>query len=96
MTNIDIRALAKLARVEVTDAEVDKLEKELPAILDFVETVQGARVSATAPKSALRNVMREDANPHEGGVYTDALLKGAPSEKDGRIVVKQVISRKQK
>jgi hypothetical protein len=38
--------------------------------------------------------MRDDANPHESGLYTDDLLKAAPAVKDAHVVVKQVISRK--
>jgi len=33
---VDIAALAKLARLEVSDAEMVKLETEIPAILAFV------------------------------------------------------------
>ena len=43
---IDVRALAKLARLEVSDAELAKLEKEIPDILAFVETIKKADVSA--------------------------------------------------
>lgn len=96
MTNVDIRALAKLARLEVSDAEAAKLETELPSILGFVETIQKATVSDDAPAPALRNVMRDDARPHERAVHTEALLSGAPARRGDRIAVKQVISRKQK
>ena len=91
---IDVRALATLARLEVSDEELAKLEKEIPAILAFVETIQKVSADAIESKPALKNVMREDANPHEGGMYTDALLKAAPATKDNQIVVRQVISRK--
>jgi len=91
---VDVVALAKLARLEVSDAELAKLEKEIPDILAFVETIQKAPVSKEVKAPALRNVMRADENPHESGVYTETLLKAAPTSEDNRIVVKQVISRK--
>jgi len=93
---VDIRALATLARMDVSDAELAKLEQELPAILSFVETIQAASAGSSGePKKAstLRNVMREDTEPHEGGIYTEKLLGQAPATKDGKLVVKQVISR---
>ena len=96
-TKVDVRALAALARMEVGEAELEQLEKEIPSILEFVETIQAASVEDFGePKkaSALRNVMREDTEPHESGIYTEKLLAQAPATKDGRIVVKQVISRK--
>ena len=91
---MDIRALAKLARLDISDEETTKLEKEIPGILSFVETIQ--KVSGAAPKGdpALRNVMRDDDHPDEGGIYTAGILAAAPAKKDDKIVVKQVISRK--
>lgn len=91
---VDVKALAKLARLYVSDAELVKLDEELPNILAFVETVQKAPVSKEAITPALRNVMRADENPHESGLYTEKLLSAAPAQEKGRIVVKQVISRK--
>ena len=92
--DIDVHALAQLARIEVSDAEVEKLGKELPAILAFVETIQNADTSEAQRNPTLRNVMREDDEPHESGIYTEKLLSQAPATKNGRLVVKQVISRK--
>lgn len=94
--SVDIRALAKLARLEVSDAEVAKLEKEIPEILKFVEAIQKADVSGVPETKSLRNVMRADENPHETGKYTEALLKAAPARAGDRVAVKQVISRKGK
>ena len=97
---VDVRALAKLARLEVSEAELEKLGKEIPAILHFVETIQAASaVGRTGPASAeptkaLRNVMRADENPHESGKYTKKLLEAAPARDGDRVTVKQVISRK--
>lgn len=93
MTNVDIRALARLARLSVGDEEVAQLEKEIPGILAFVERVQQADVSTAEPEHTLRNVMRPDIEPHEGGIHTKELLDAAPSSKDDRIIVKQVVSR---
>ena len=91
---VDVRALAQLARMEVSDEELQKLERELPAILAFVETIKKVEVKSMERNPSLRNVMREDGDPHESGAYTEKLLEQAPEQKDGSIVVKQVISRK--
>ena len=91
---IDVAALAKLARLEVGADELAKLEKEIPDILAFVETIQKAPVSKEVQAPALHNVMRVDENPHETGEYTERLMKAAPASEGNRIVVKQVISRK--
>jgi Asp-tRNA(Asn)/Glu-tRNA(Gln) amidotransferase C subunit len=62
--------------------------------LEFVETIQKVSGEGKAGDPKLRNVMREDKDPHESGTYTAELIKAAPEHKDDQIVVKQVISRK--
>lgn len=91
---VDIRALANLAKLEVSDAEVMKLETELPAILSFVETIQQVSSDVKDESPAHRNIMREDGEPHETGAYTADLIAAAPAHRDNQVVVKQVITRK--
>jgi aspartyl-tRNA(Asn)/glutamyl-tRNA(Gln) amidotransferase subunit C len=93
---MDVVGLAKLARLELTDAELEKLKKELPAILTFVETIQQANTGKVVGAPMLHNVMRTDENPHESGKYTKRLLEAAPARTGDRFAVKQVISRKKK
>jgi aspartyl-tRNA(Asn)/glutamyl-tRNA(Gln) amidotransferase subunit C len=92
---VDVRALADLARLAVTESELAKLQAEIPGILGFVETIQKA--VADVPKAQvppLHNVMRDDANPTPSGTYTEALLAAAPARQGNRIVVKQVLKKK--
>ncbi len=90
---VDVRALADLARLEVSDAELAKLEKEIPSILSFVETIQKVDISKASHDTSLRNVMRADEGAHESGKYTEALISAAPARAGDRIAVKQVVSR---
>ncbi|HVM73895.1 MAG TPA: Asp-tRNA(Asn)/Glu-tRNA(Gln) amidotransferase subunit GatC [Candidatus Paceibacterota bacterium] len=91
---VDIRALAALARVKISDEEVAALGDEIPSILAFVESIQGVDVSGVSSDTSLRNVVRADENPHEPGAYTEDLLALAPYRVGDRIAVKQVVSRK--
>lgn len=91
---VDIAALAKLARLEVSVEEMAKLETQLPEILAFVDIIQKANVSTEAKAPALRNVMRADDNAIESGTYTKKILDAAPARDGDRVAVKQVISRK--
>ena len=92
--DVDIAALAKLARLHVSEGELAKLQDEIPNILGFVEIVQSATLGKGVHAPTLRNIMRADENPHESGMYTDKLLDAAPARENGRVVVSQVISRK--
>lgn len=92
--DVDIQALAKLARLEVSSEELQKLEREIPDILTFVQTIEKASANAPVENPTLRNVLRADENPHESGAFTETLLKAAPTREGNRFAVKQVISRK--
>lgn len=91
---VDVQALAKLARLEVSGEELSRLEKEIPAILGFVEEIQKVSGEATHESPEHRNIMRDDATVHESGIYTEDLLKAAPAARNNQVVVKQVISKK--
>lgn len=93
---VDIAALAKLARLEIPEDEMVRLEKEIPAILHFVETIQSADAPKEEKSPDHRNIMRADENPIESGKHTKTLLDAAPARVGDRVAVKQVISRKAK
>ena len=93
IAQVDVRALAQLSRVEIFDSEIAKLETEILEILAFVDVIQAVDTSGVVAEKSLHNVLRADENPHESGMYTEALLRGAPAVVDNRIVVKQVVSR---
>jgi len=91
--SVDIKELAKLARIAITDEEISRFEKEIPGILSFVEAIQEAGGTAGKVDEKHRNIMREDEHPHESGAYSDALLDAAPEVVDGRIKVRRVVKR---
>lgn len=59
----DVLNVAKLARIELTDAEVEKFQKQLSGVLDYIEQlsrVDTAGVPVTAQVTGLENVTRPD------------------------------------
>ena len=93
---VDIRALATLARLELSDAEVEKMQHEIPGILAFVEQIQSVVPPAggrgVSPEH--RNITRSDAITHESGIHTETLLSAAPVREGNYVSVKQVLTRK--
>ena len=76
--------VAKLARLRLDDAEVDRMAGELSKILEHVETMNELDLEGVEPTSHvvdLTNVLREDVPrpclPHERA------LAGAPDVADG-------------
>lgn len=90
---VDINALAKLARIEISETEITEFEAQIPAILSFVASIQA--VSADIPTEPTvprhHNVMRADTDPHESGLYTEDLLKAAPRREKDYVKVSQVL-----
>lgn len=92
--DVDVDGLAKLARLQVSDAELKELKRDIPAILKFVETINVSSAGvAQKEKTNIRNVMREDGEPHESGIYTEQLLASVPRREGNRVAVTQVLKK---
>lgn len=85
--------LAKLARLKLTEEEVEKYTKEFGDILGYVEKIKevSGDDSERIESAGVRNVFREDGEPQESGMYTDELLAEAPESKDGFVKVKKIL-----
>jgi aspartyl-tRNA(Asn)/glutamyl-tRNA(Gln) amidotransferase subunit C len=71
--------VAKLARLRLTDAEVERMTGELSKILGHVEQMEALDLDGVEPTShvvALENVLREDV-PRES-LPRERALEGAP------------------
>lgn len=89
----EVRHVAMLARLAVTDDEVAALAPELNAILGYaakVGEVAADGIEPTVHPVPLENVLRED----EPGPVLDRaeLLAQAPASEDDRIVVPRIVS----
>ena len=89
----DLLKLARLARLDLTEAEIAEYADELTAVLQYVEQLQDVDVSGLEPTSqvtGLKNVMRDD-QVVDYGVSRDDLLRLVPQTQDGQIKVKRMI-----
>jgi aspartyl-tRNA(Asn)/glutamyl-tRNA(Gln) amidotransferase subunit C len=93
MDKKEIEHLAQLARIGLTDEEKENLLKDAEEILAFVDTVQEVEVDMRAEErlGTPHNVMRDDGEPHESGIYTEKLLKAAPAREGNYIKVKKIL-----
>lgn len=91
----NIEKLATLSHISVSPQEQKALKDDIDSILSYIEQIKDISTGNVAEESledsGLRNVMREDGEPHETGVYTEDLLHEAPSVKDNYIEVKKII-----
>ena len=93
LTREDVLKLARLARLELSEDEIKEYQKELSAILGYVELLQNVDVSDLKPTnqvSGLTNVMRND-EVKDYGYKTSELLKILPDKQGDLIKVKRMI-----
>jgi aspartyl-tRNA(Asn)/glutamyl-tRNA(Gln) amidotransferase subunit C len=75
----EVRRLARLARLEFSDEEITRLQRELSRVLDYVDKLNEADTSGVPPMSHvldLTNVVREDRL--EARIGRDEALRNAP------------------
>ena len=88
----DVAHLAKLARIEMTPAELDHMASELEQILGAVKRVQEVATSDIAPTShplSMSNVFRDDVV--KPSLTNKEALSGAPAKADERFKVPQIL-----
>lgn len=94
ITKKEIENLAALSRIELSEEEKERMRGEFDSILEYVASIQKIS-SATSEKSrsivAAVNVMREDKNPHESGLYTEMLIGAAPKREGNYVRVKKIL-----
>jgi aspartyl-tRNA(Asn)/glutamyl-tRNA(Gln) amidotransferase subunit C len=88
----DVRRIAQLARIEVTDAEAGDVAAKLDAILALVGRMQAVDTTGIEPMAHAQDVtlaLREDrvTEPDQ----RDALLRLAPESAEGLFLVPRVI-----
>lgn len=89
-----VKHIADLARIELTDKEKEKYSEELSAILGFIEQlseVDTANVAPTSQVTGLVNIAREDVIKGCDEETRRKILKAAPMKEGDYIKVKAVL-----
>lgn len=92
---IDIRHVATLARLALTDDEVETYGAQLASLMAHVDklgTLDLADVAATAQVIPSRNVQRDDALRPETMLSREQALMNAPDQQYGFIRVPRILA----
>lgn len=96
ITRDEVRHLAGLARIELSDAELDHLAPQLSVILESVASINAAAgddVPATSHPVPLTNVFRPDVVTP--GLTAEQALAMAPAAEDQRFSVPRILGDEQ-
>jgi len=92
LTTDDVARLAALARIELTDQELERMAPELDIILEAVASVSEVADADVPPMShamPLTNVFREDVV--RPGLTQEQALAGAPATDEGKFLVPRIL-----
>lgn len=92
----EVAHLADLARIDLSDAELDHLAPQLSVILESVASIQAAAgddVPATSHPLPLTNVFREDVVTP--GLTAEQALAMAPASEQDRFSVPRILGDEQ-
>ena len=88
----EVAHLAMLARIDLSDAELDHLAPQLSVILESVASINGVAGDDVPPTShalPMTNVFREDVVVP--GLTAEEALSGAPAVEDQRFSVPRIL-----
>jgi len=88
----EVKHIAKLARLELTDEEVIKMQKDLSAILDYFDLLKKApKVKEGAGDFHDLEALRKDEVFEQKREVVEKIIAAAPDKKDDYIKVKSIM-----
>lgn len=91
----DVKKLAEMSRIDMSETELQAIANDFDAILAYVGQVQEA--SQIAPSSDktkdlnITNVMRDDIVTNEAGFYSDKIIAEMPDTEKNFLKVNQIL-----
>ena len=92
ITREEVAHLADLARIDLSDAELDHLAPQLAVILESIKSISEVAADDIPPTShpmPLTNVFREDVQ--RPGLTAEEALAGAPEVQQQRFAVPRIL-----
>jgi len=94
LTKQEIKHIASLARIELTEDEEERYRKEMSAILEYVRKLDELDTDGVEPIghiTGMVNVLREDVVLEASDEEKRRIMENIPEKRDGCIRVKQVL-----
>jgi aspartyl-tRNA(Asn)/glutamyl-tRNA(Gln) amidotransferase subunit C len=92
LTKEDVKKISELCRIELTEDEIEKFQKELSVILGYVSElnqVDTEGVEEIAQVTGLENVFREDVS--EQSELREKIIQNFPDKKDTFLKIKNIL-----
>jgi len=89
-----VQHIAKLAKLDLLEVEIEKFRRQLSSILEYVgllNEVDTSKVEPTAQTTGLKNVYREDKPSSDEVLTQKEVLSNAPEKQGGLIKTKAAL-----
>jgi len=87
----EVQHIAKLARLELTEKETEKMQKDLTEILGYFDLLKNVpEITKNDSKKEVKNVLRKDEILPKDNSMAEKLIAAAPDKKDDYIKVKAI------
>ena len=90
----EIKHIAKLARLDLSEEEITKAQKELSAVLDYFNLLKEADISGIELVShslEKKNILREDKAEEREEEASKKMISQAPDRKEEFIKVRAIL-----
>ncbi len=90
--NINVKHVAKLANLPLSDKEEELYSEQLSKILDYIDQLNSVDTSGVEPTfnvSGLKNVLREDSTV--ASLSQEEALQNAPQKQEDKFKVKRIL-----
>lgn len=90
----EVKHIAQLARIELTQEEIEQFSQQLSDVLGYIEQLQEVDTNNVKPISQVTgqvNVFREDAVIDSSDETKKIMSENYPDKQDGYIRVKQIL-----
>jgi len=89
----EVQHIAKLARLELTEKEVEKMQKDLSSILDYFDVLKKAPLlkKQKAVRGLTPYTLRKDEVVAKPASLANNLIQAAPDKKDNYVKVKAIL-----
>lgn len=89
----EIKKIADLARIEVSEMEAEKLSQEMGSILSYVSEIKSIaeNLEEDIESGLVFNIFREDADSNEPGSYRKEIIAEFPNKEGDYLKVKKIL-----
>lgn len=90
----EIKHIAKLANIKITEKEIEKYSKQLSSVVDYVgqlEEVETKNVIPTSQTTGLTNIKRQDKMELGNSLTVEESLSGTEDTYNGYFKVKAIL-----